>query len=237
MRCIANMPSGIIYPFSQKNGQLQMQLDEKMLFKTILDGRARFRIYDWEEPTISLGRFQEKLKTHFLQIKRITGGRAVLHENDITYAISLPQQLIPQNKSISFIYKSLVQPVKDAIEETYSIHLEFAATQKSLKTTQNRKQPCFLSPSFKELLFKGKKIMGAAMIKKKNGLLQHGTILFKPTEKWQKEFQGSNCIGLHTIEPGITKDTICKALSQAFQKAFPINWESFSDFQDLFNRE
>ena len=208
----------IRYPFLVAEGSRQMALDEAMLQATIHDGRIRLRFYDWVVPTISLGRNQKRELPEGERwdtlpvIRRPTGGRAVLHQNDVTYAITLP---ITEKETLSALYTRIIEPIASAIERLVGICPDFVPYTRSRPLNQTSRIPCFQAPSHRELLLGGKKILGAAMLRKEGALLQHGTILFAPDSHLQQPFLGENPVGLSSFRPELTREEIVQGVQSA----------------------
>jgi len=162
-----------------------MAIDEA-IFESIQEGRSlpTIRFYGWDPPTISCGYNQEvakevdfmALKEHGLGfVRRPTGGRLVLHDEEVTYSVISPaSERLSGNitQSYSEISKALALGL-----EQIGIDVDF---EKGDLTSEHQRQavnPCFTSSSRYELNYKRKKIVGSAQVRKNNCFLQHGSIL------------------------------------------------------------
>ena len=97
------------------DGITNMRLDSEMLTRAEA-GRAEIRIYSWDGPWVSLGANQALLETHLPQVIRPTGGRAVLHGDDITVSIALPLESIGASSlQLRSIYRYMIEPLMDAL--------------------------------------------------------------------------------------------------------------------------
>lgn len=155
---------------------MNMAIDEYLFLnndnKTIV-----LRFYGWEQPSISIGTFQEIEELNFGYIKekkiplvrRPTGGKGVYHNDELTYSVIIPSSH-PINK-IDFIdsYKVISMIFIKALEK-FGIKGEL--TKKS-GTTDGF---CFSSQNYYEVSVNEKKIIGSAQRRKKEGILQQGTI-------------------------------------------------------------
>lgn len=147
------------------------------------------RLYTWQKPSLTMGYFQsvqEQLdwpvcKNHQIPvIRRITGGRAVLHGQDLTYSViaGLSSPTFPtQNIKETFftIGQALLWSLK-----CLGISAEAAAS-----SPRNDKSPlCFASPSWYEITCKGRKVIGSAQRRWKDVFLQQGSALieFNPSD-------------------------------------------------------
>lgn len=137
------------------------------------------KIYGWSIPTLSLGKHQKEssidkefLKTHnFGLVRRPTGGRAVLHNKEITYlfAISSKDERLPRNVIQSYmkISEGLTMALK-------SLGVD-CDVQKNKKEAIS-KDICYDSPSLYEVTIDGKKLIGSAQYRNEKYVLQHGSI-------------------------------------------------------------
>src|SRR5690349_21007939 len=80
-------------------GAENMALDEALLERARVSGDAVFRVYTWAEPTLSFGRNQTALGVYNRDraaaqgagvVRRLTGGRALLHSREVTYSVTAP---------------------------------------------------------------------------------------------------------------------------------------------------
>ncbi|MFQ5561762.1 MAG: biotin/lipoate A/B protein ligase family protein, partial [Nitrospinota bacterium] len=137
------------------------------------------RIYQWSKPTLTVGYGQktgEALNTVYLRkrnidlIRRVTGGRGVLHWDELTYSvISGRSGFFPD--SISGTNKIIQAALLDALFE-----LGIAAQAVRSETT-GEGEACFSASSFHEINVEGKKISGSAQRRLKSSFIQHGSIL------------------------------------------------------------
>ncbi len=102
----------------------------------------------------------------------LTGGKAVLHEHELTYSIILDENLLP--KSIVESYKIISQGILIAPEM-----LGLKARMKEFLDEKPKSAICFNEPSYYEIIVNGKKIVGSAQTRKKKKILQHGAVLIE----------------------------------------------------------
>lgn len=166
-------------------GKFNMDFDLDLVSKCGTD-EAFFRLYRWEPYSISLGANQnfsdidleKSAQENIDVVKRPTGGRAILHAEEITYSVVLP---ISQIKSAKEIYKKISNALVKGLE-LYNPLLgrsELENVQPSFP--QLLQQPsgvlCFGSTAKNEVKYNGRKIIGSAQRKMSNCILQHGSIL------------------------------------------------------------
>jgi lipoate-protein ligase A len=151
------------------------------------------RFYQWNPPGISLGRLQRRLgfdagacqRLGFDVVRRPTGGRAVLHQNDLTYSIITgTQEGIPI--TLSAAYRLLCGGLLAGFR---LLGLEAELGQEQAQADQP--DVCFLRSLIGDIVFRGKKFVGSAQTWSGSSLLQHGSILLEPqTATWAELLGG-----------------------------------------------
>ena len=201
-----------------------MQIDSDLLDRAIaqkLDSPI-FRLYGWKPACVSLGRNQKDdfLDREFLQennidvVRRLTGGRALLHDNEITYSYICPTSYLQNGEHVVSSYKEISQILIDKFK-LLGIDLEFG-TQKPIKTGFDY---CMLISTGADLCYKGRKLIGSAQCRKNGYILQHGSILYdydkELLEKIFKEPVSTNeIISIKEINPILTKSQIIDILKK-----------------------
>lgn len=177
-----------------------MAADDAML-ALATQGIATLRIYSWTGPQLSLGYFQtESLRAAMGHsppddirpwARRSTGGEALLHHHEWTYAFALPP-----NHPLAGQTTSLPKQIHSAIANGLQ-SLGYSATlHEGSDLYVDRSGLCFQHLTPGDLLVGGHKVMGSAQRKRKGAVLQHGGLLFKKSEV------ESRLPGLLDIEPG-----------------------------------
>ncbi|MFZ5434258.1 MAG: lipoate--protein ligase family protein [Calditrichota bacterium] len=139
------------------------------------------RFYEWIEPTISLG-FHQSLDTldharlaedKQAWTRRPTGGAAVMHSQELTYAIIMPYDETAAGAALiqELVSRSLVEGLRGV-----GVQAEMSARGEPLTALQNRAS-CFVRTSRWEVTVRGRKIVGSAQRKRDHAILQHGSIL------------------------------------------------------------
>jgi lipoate-protein ligase A len=167
------------------SGNFNMELDI-FLSKICKDDEAFFRLYQWNPYTISLGANQniaeidlEKCKYENIGVvKRPTGGRAILHAEELTYSLILPFSF---GLSAREIYNKVSITLSAALAKYNSklSSVELENLQPNFKQLLGNPSGalCFASTAKSEVKFNGKKLIGSAQRKMNNVVLQHGSIL------------------------------------------------------------
>jgi len=161
------------------NGFFNMAIDE-----AILDTHIRrrcpptLRVYRWSPPTLSLGYFQsmereiDEKRCSELGIdivRRQTGGRAVLHHNELTYSI-VTSEAYGFPKSIMESYRLLSEGLIAAYQ---ILGLEVCLED---HTREPSSAACFTGAGLADLAFHGRKLCGSAQFRRGDALLQHGSL-------------------------------------------------------------
>jgi lipoate-protein ligase A len=171
------------------SGADNMAVDEGLFREAVSPGTLPvLRFYTWSPPAVSLGRFQDKERAvnaeacqqrGFDIVRRITGGRAVLHCNELTYSViaRTDSDLFPNE--ILGTYKVIAAGLLAGLSglgitaEMVSRSGRHAGMVKS----SPQEPACFSSPSWYEIMVKGRKIIGSAQRRVGGAFLQHGSIL------------------------------------------------------------
>lgn len=168
-----------------QSGVYNMALDE-VLLNSVHSGSSLpiLRFYGWNTPAISLGYFQKSGKQISLEncskmgidiVRRLTGGRAVLHDQELTYSVIFPEDFIGIPKTIHESYQYFSSALVKGFQ-SLGINAELAI-ESSVKPSTFSSAACFDAPSSYEVMVSGKKIVGSAQTRQKGIILQHGSIL------------------------------------------------------------
>ena len=168
------------------DGRWNMAKDA-LLLRRAAAGSAALRLYGWDRPTLSLGRTQ-KVERHIdlaacaglaiPVVRRATGGRAVLHGPDLTYALAAPLAGGRFSGGLQDIYREISQVfLRFFAELGLGPHTQaFTGRQRA----QAASAVCFETPSSHEILLRGRKIVGSAQRLLPTAFLQHGSIPLRP---------------------------------------------------------
>ncbi len=176
---------------SEKTGKYNMDFDIE-LAKNCKSTEAFFRIYNWNPYCISLGANQSfedidqvKAKADGIDIvKRPTGGRAILHAEELTYSVVLPYNFELSPREIYFrISNALMRGLEIYNPVLAKSQLEDYQPNFPKLLEEPTGVLCFASTAKNEVKFNGKKLIGSAQRKLNNVILQHGSILCGPFHK------------------------------------------------------
>lgn len=174
------------------------------------------RFYGWEPKCVSLGRNQKDFRAGISidTVRRPTGGRALLHDMEITYSVV---GNIPDKKGVIETYKMISDILINGFKKL-DIELSYAGERGG-----NLKY-CMNISSGADICYNGKKFIGSAQFRKEGYFLQHGSILkdadFDLLEKvFMEPVNKDKIITLKEINPDIKDEDIIKALTLEFQNA------------------
>ncbi len=141
------------------------------------------RLYGWERPTLSFGRHEpvsgvyspERARASGMDlVRRPTGGRAVLHDREVTYSVVVPQRAFGgARRAYGEINRMLLEALHEAGLQ--------ASLAKSNGAVPVDAGPCFDKPAAGEIMSEGRKIVGSAQARVGKALLQHGSIVLGPS--------------------------------------------------------
>lgn len=211
--------------FEINTGEKNMQIDNDLLEFAIKNKieEPTFRLYGWSPACISLGRNQNDefidktlLKSKNIDIvRRLTGGRAILHDKELTYSYICKVSGLKNGESVVNSYKEISQLLIDGFEKL-GIKLCFGETKPHTKFDY-----CMSISTGADLCFEGKKLIGSAQFRKEGYILQHGSILFDYNKDlienlFSEKIEENSITCLSEINPNITYDDVKTALITAF---------------------
>jgi lipoate-protein ligase A len=171
---------------------LNMALDEALLESMLRLGRPVLRFYGWTEPAATFGYFQKyadvERATHWRPlIRRPTGGGIVPHDADWTYSLVFPPGHEWHSLKAEESYRRVHEWIRAAFAKL-SIETKLATNCKKSGPGQ-----CFSGYEKHDVLWKGKKIAGAAQRRNKLGLLIQGSVQPPPISLSPPDWQKAMC--------------------------------------------
>jgi lipoate-protein ligase A len=222
------------------DGATNMAIDEAILYALAEGhGQPTLRFYQWAPPCLSLGYNQPFSEVDeavcqslgYTWVRRPTGGRAILHTDELTYSYITSANDIRVKGGIVDSYRALSQGILRGLQ-----YLGADAVQAKRDMPKNPEQgtACFDTPSSYEITLNGKKLVGSAQVRRKGMVLQHGTLplrgditrIFKVLVMTESErtILGQKLLARATTlaaELGreVSFDETAQALAQGFAKA------------------
>jgi lipoate-protein ligase A len=191
------------------------------------------RLYGWDRPSVSVGYFQNVcdidsdycIKKGIPIVRRPTGGRAILHDGEITYSFSVKTDTGVFSKGLLDSYKK--------ISKAFGLALSKIGLASELKlqreSHRNRSPLCFQTTSYGEITINNKKVIGSAQKRWPDGLLQQGSIPFTLDEdeiakvfRLKSSETGEKFTGLKNVLPDLSIDSLKSAIRVSFEEIFNI---------------
>jgi lipoate-protein ligase A len=156
-----------------------MAIDEALLARAARVREGVLRVYGWRAPTLSLGRHQAARDAYdpvraaslgVALVRRMTGGRALLHWREVTYSVTAPLATEALSESYAAINALLLDALLD-------LGVQATIAERSRRLPGPASAPCFELPAAGEILFDGRKLVGSAQFRGESAMLQHGSIL------------------------------------------------------------
>ena len=221
-----------------------MAIDEELLARAQAGKIAPvLRFYGWSPPAVSIGRFQKigsaidagACARHGIDIvRRITGGRAVLHNQELTYSIiaRLDDPLFPS--TVLGTYKVIATGLLAGLKRL-GIPAEMVSRggrHAGLVKKDVKDPACFSSPSWYEILVNNRKIIGSAQRRLSNAFLQHGSILMDYDAALEAEVIPGGCGGdvvtsiTRELGRAVPREEVMQAFVQGFSEALGIAFDA-----------
>ncbi|AJO18993.1 MULTISPECIES: biotin/lipoate A/B protein ligase family protein [Bacillus] len=232
-----------------------MALDEALLYwhsENKIPPTIRF--YGWNPPTLSVGYFQniekeinlDAVKKHGLGfVRRPTGGRGVLHDQELTYSVIVSEEHPEMPKTVTEAYRIISEGILEGFRELgLDAYFAIPRTEKEKQSLKNpRSSVCFDAPSWYELVVEGRKVAGSAQTRQKGVILQHGSILLdldedklfdlfiykndRLRERMQRNFKQKAVAINELAKEKITIEEASNAFKKGFEKGLNIHLEPY----------
>lgn len=177
-------------------GARNMAIDVALLEAVQGGAPPVLRLYRWDPPCLSLGRNQpargvydeQRIRAAGVElVRRPTGGLAVLHDRELTYAVAVGLRVLGGARaSYAMINRAIVAGLRSlGVPATTALAAPVATAPLRAGTPQD---PCFQRPAAGEVLAAGRKLVGSAQRAERRTLLQHGSILLEGSQERVREF-------------------------------------------------
>ncbi len=226
-----------LLPVINADGPTQMAIDRHLL-DSHLAGEipAVLRFYTWDCPTISLGFHQQTYPDHWAEVvwqdrplafvRRPTGGRAVLHQGDLTYAVIASHLSQDRRESYQQICQFLLQGFAQL-----GIALNYGDAGRGYINQPD----CFGTATAADLVMKdGSKLIGSAQLRRDGAILQHGSIRLDPNPELYGAVFGQTLLRLPQLPVALRSiHPIIQALTASAKICFSGDWHSGALSDDL----
>jgi len=170
----------LVLPHAAAGGPANMALDEAILEAVAADGTtAAMRTYEWSEPTLSLGYFQRVAEAEadprwrgVPLVRRPTGGGAIWHDRELTYAVALPAAH-PRSRRPADLYRAVHGAIAGALRGRGVP----ARRRGPSEAPAQRPFLCFADRDPEDVVAPAAKVVGSAQRRRAGAILQHGSIL------------------------------------------------------------
>jgi lipoyl(octanoyl) transferase len=178
-----------------RSGAENMARDSALQARAARTGETVFSIYSWARPTLSFGRHQpaaglydiDKIRSASVDVvRRPTGGRAILHDHEVTYSVTSP---LSDAEPLRETYARINRILLDGLNRL-GVDVELASPSQRAPAPSVR--PCFEAPGEGELVARGSKLVGSAQWRDDGALLQHGSILVDDDQSSLPSFAASD---------------------------------------------
>ena len=215
-------------------GFRNMAIDQALLGRAAERGERWLRLYRWTPHCLSFGRHEPAIRRYDREraealgldtVRRPTGGRAVWHSDELTYAVALPAEGLGGVRAVcAEIHGMLREGLR-----RLGVAAEAADAAPALRPGAGA---CFAAPAGGELMLRGRKVVGSAQLRERGALLQHGTILLSGDQRTVAEvtrgaapadLAGGLTLALgHRPEPA----AVAEAVAAAAAARWPGRWRT-----------
>lgn len=227
----------VVVDHSPRSGLDNMDLDRRALEFTCREAAANAdspticRIYQWDQPTITVGYFQDpnvpvpSQISRCPRVKRLTGGGAILHDLELTYSVAIPARHSIRSEPLRLyevIHTAIINTLaKQQISCKMRQHSPLFANRSLESEANATTEPflCFLRQDDRDIVIGMDKIVGSAQRRRKGSILQHGSILLRASELIP------DVVGLHDLEPTFDPETFLDQLAEAIGQSVSKNFE------------
>jgi lipoate-protein ligase A len=164
------------------DGATNMAIDEAILY-ALAEGHSQptLRFYEWTPPCLSLGYNQHYTEVdetacralEYTWVRRATGGRAILHTDELTYSLVTRRDDPRVKGDIVESYRALSRGLLAGLN---LLGVQAVQAKGDRPKNPNQGAACFDTPSHYEVTLNGKKLVGSAQVRRKGMVLQHGTL-------------------------------------------------------------
>jgi lipoate-protein ligase A len=222
-------------------GAENMALDEILLDEATRRRVPVLRLYSFDPSAITIGYHQDPARILDIAamrvdgldcVRRITGGRALLHEGELTYCVVVPAGPACLGAGAGEAYLKISEALSAAIR-SLGVDAEVIRKRERGERGSGAAQPCLASATRYELAVHGRKIAGSAQRKTAAAFLQHGSILMRPgSSRIVRYLLGarSSLDGRITSIEGelarsVDEGALRAAITRVFSEIFGVEWE------------
>jgi len=199
-----------------RSGFQNMAIDHALLEAAVEEQAVFLRLYRWNPACLSFGYHEPAARRYGRQrvealelpcVRRPTGGRAVWHARELTYAYAAPERVGGLREVYRAVHGMLVEGLR-----ALGVNALLAAP--GPRVPGPSAGACFATPVGGEVVIGGAKVVGSAQVRRGGGLLQHGSLLLQDDQRLVHELT-------NTPQATATETTLSEALGRVvtFQEA------------------
>lgn len=226
------MTAVLIVEPAPRCGSHNMAIDAALLERGAVCGDVTLRLYRWSPPSLSFGRNEPAVRRYdrkriealgLAAVRRPTGGRAVWHDREVTYAIAGPARAFG---SLRETYLAIHKVLAEALRRM-GAPATLAPRQPALSPGAGA---CFASPVGGEVVAHGRKLVGSAQVRERGAFLQHGSILLEDCQDVVAkvtvgEAPAARAIALNQLlARPVGFDEVASAIVATAQKTWEYSW-------------
>ncbi|MGH7560778.1 MAG: lipoate--protein ligase family protein [Gemmatimonadales bacterium] len=208
-----------------------MALDAALLDFAAGEGGAFLRLYRWDPFCLSFGFHEPALRRYdrariealgLSCVRRPTGGRAVWHARELTYAVAAP---LDRFGGLRQAYAAIHRVVAAALS---SLGAPARLAPRGVEAPRPSAGPCFAAPVGGEVLVRDRKAVGSAQVRLGEAFLQHGSILLEDDQTLVADLAGIPPAGgggitlSSALDRRVGFEEVAGAIRQAWESAFPV---------------
>ncbi len=227
-----------------RTGPANMAIDQTLLELAGEEGLSVLRIYRWDPHTLSFGRNEPAARRYdraaieregIPTVRRPTGGRAVWHARELTYAVAAPAERFG---TLPAAYRAIHAVIADGLR-ALGAPATLAADHGAAALDAGA---CFASPAGGEVMLHGRKVVGSAQVRVGNGLLQHGSVLLDDDQARIAALTlGRAPAGLElplnrVLDGPVSFEAVETAVAAAARRAWPGEWRHSTATERILER-
>jgi lipoate-protein ligase A len=215
-------------------GPVNMARDEALLEIAAETGNGVLRIYRWAPFTLSFGAHEPALRRYDRDriealglpvVRRPTGGRAVWHAEELTYAVAAPESAFG---SLTETYHAIHTAIADALR---GMGASVTLARRPAAPPALEDGACFASPIGGEIVAGGRKAVGSAQLRRGGAFLQHGSILLSGSQDIVNDVtrgappEGGEITLADVLGRRVDPAAVASALTRAARDAWLGDWD------------
>ncbi|MEK7702548.1 MAG: lipoate--protein ligase family protein [Nitrospirota bacterium] len=207
---------------------MNMAIDEAIALTFPKNKIPTLRLYRWASPALTLGAFQKMPipdveEGQLTLIRRITGGRALLHDNDLTYSIVAGTDDPRFSGGLKKTFFSVAAGLLAGLRQL-GIHAESVTPSRKIIPSRESMPFCVQSFSMYEIAISGKKIIGSAQKRWPTHFLQHGSIPLTHSVFETRLYKEASVVLSDFLPNLLERSQIEKTIVAGFETAWGIKW-------------